>query len=258
MRQYVDILDEPESLRKPFAQSLVFHAAVAVALIVSSVSFNRNRPSWGSESVRAGDAVAVTPVNIPLPSRTGPKNPVVSDTESVAPLPPKQETKKQAKAPEPDAIPMKSRLAEKQPKPVSPLNYRPPEPPRPNQVFGNQAPAAVTPMIQKPGAGAIGVGQNNILGGKFGAYADRVVQLVSEKWQTSGLAGLQSAPLVVVTFDILRDGSIKNAKLVQRSGNSTLDYSALRAVLEAAPFPPLPPGFERNEANVELQFQLQR
>ncbi len=47
-------------------------------------------------------------------------------------------------------------------------------------------------------------------------------------------------------------------RIAQRSGNSTLDFSALRAVMDAAPFPPLPQGYERNEANVELQFQLQR
>jgi protein TonB len=82
--------------------------------------------------------------------------------------------------------------------------------------------------------------------------------LVTDKWQTSGLAGLNSAPMVIVTFDILRDGNVRNVQIAQRSGNSTLDYSAQRAVMDAAPFPPLPAAFDRNEANVELRFQLQR
>jgi TonB family protein len=69
---------------------------------------------------------------------------------------------------------------------------------------------------------------------------------------------LRSAPMVIITFEILRDGSIRNPQIAQRSGNSTLDYSALRAVTDAAPFPPLPVGYDRNEASVELQFQLQR
>ena len=113
-------------------------------------------------------------------------------------------------------------------------------------------------MFQKPGAGGIGVGPNSVLGGRYGAYADLVIQRVSEKWQTAGLAGLHTAPMVVVTFDILRDGSVRNVQIAQRSGNNTLDYSAQRAVMDAAPFPQLPPGYERNEANVELRFQLQR
>jgi protein TonB len=56
----------------------------------------------------------------------------------------------------------------------------------------------------------------------------------------------------------LRDGSVRNSQIAQRSGNATLDNSALRAVMDAAPFPPLPPEYDRNEANVELHFQLKQ
>ena len=259
MRQYVDILDEPESLRKPFVQSIFFHVAVFAALIVSSISYTRSREIWGSPSVRGGDAVQVTAVKtIPLPSRSGRINPVAADTESVAPQAPKPETKKQAREPEPKAIPIHSRMPEKQPKPMAPMRYRSPEPLPFNQIPSNVPQAAVSPMFQKPGGGTIGVGENSVLGSRFGAYADLIIKRVSDKWQTAGLAGLHTAPMVIVTFDILRDGSIRNPQLVQRSGNSTLDYSALRAVQDAAPFPQLPPGYERNEANVELRFQLQR
>jgi protein TonB len=195
--------------------------------------------------------------NIPLPSRAGQVNPVANDTESQVQQAPKPEPKKQVKEPEPKAIPMKSRVVERQPRQQAPQRYRP-YPPAPNQVFSSTAPAAVTPMFQKPGAGGVGVGPNSVFGNKFGAYADLVVKRVTEKWQTSGMAGAHAAPIVIVTFDILRDGSIRNSQIAQRSGNSTLDYSALRAVMDAAPFPPLPPAYERNEANVELHFQLQQ
>jgi protein TonB len=113
-------------------------------------------------------------------------------------------------------------------------------------------------MFQKPGTGEIGVGPNDAFGNRFGAYADLVIRRVSEKWDTAGLAGLRTAPLVTITFDIQRDGSVKNIRIAERTGNSTLDYSAQRAVMDAAPFPPLPQGFERNVANVELRFHLQR
>ena len=113
-------------------------------------------------------------------------------------------------------------------------------------------------MFQKAGSGGVGVGPNSVFGTRFGAYADRVVQLVSEKWQTNGLGGMHSAPTVIVTFDILRDGSVRNVQIAQRSGNGTLDTSVQRAVIDAAPFPPLPQGYDRNEATVELRFQLQR
>jgi len=259
MAHHVDILDERESLGGSFVQSVVLHAAVGGLLVLSTVSYQRSREVWGSATTKAGDAVAVNAVkSIPLPARSGPINPVANDNESRVPQAPKTEPKKQAKAPEEKAISLKSREALKRGMRDVPEEHYRPQPPLPNQVFSRDAPAAVSPMFEKPGSGGVGVGPNTVFGNRFGAYADLVVQRVTEKWQTSGLLGLHTAPLVIVTFDILRNGSIRNAQVAQRSGNSTLDYSALRAVLDAAPFPPLPPGYDRNEANVELHFQLQR
>jgi protein TonB len=256
MRTHTDILDQQESLRGPFVGSVALHAAVAGALIISTLSFNHSREVWGG-ATHAGDAVAVNAVkSIPLPSRSGRENPVANDTESQVPQAPKPEPKKQVKVPEEKAIPLKSRTAQKQPKQQAQQRYRP-EPLRENQVTAAQAPAMVSRMFQKPGGGAVGLGQNNSLGNRFGAYADLVTQRVTDKWQTSGLAG-QSAPIAIVTFDIMRDGSVRNAKIAQPSGNSTVDYSALRAVMDASPFPPLPAEYDRNVASVELQFQLQR
>jgi protein TonB len=257
MPHHVDILDQQESLGGPFVQSVLLHAAIAGALIVSTLSFQHSHEVWGSANTSAGTAVAINSVKtIPLPSRTGIKNPVANDTESQVPQAPKPEPKKQVKAPDEDAIPLKSRLAKKQPRPEAPQRYRP-QPPAPNQVFSREAPAAVSPMFEKPGSGGVGVGPNSAFGNQFGAYADLVVQRVTDKWQTSGLAGLQ-LPMAVITFDILRDGSVKNPKIAQGSGNSTLDYSALRAVMDAGPFPPLPPNYSGSSTSVELRFQLQR
>src|ERR1039458_6866509 len=226
-------------------------------LVVSTISFQKNREIWGGPT-HAGDAVAVNAVkSIPLPSRSGRVNPVANDTESQVQQAPKPEPKKQVKVPEEKAIPLKSRAAQKQPKQQAQQRYRS-EPLRENQVPAADAPAAVTPMFQKPGTGEIGVAPNDALGSRFGAYADLVIRRVSEKWDTAGLAGLRTAPLVIITFDIQRDGSVRNVRIAERAGNSTLDYSAQRAVMDAAPFPPLPQGFERNEANVELRFHLQR
>jgi TonB family protein len=259
MAHHVDILDQRESLGGSFVQSVVFHAAVAGLLVLTSIRYQRSQQIWGGEQTKAGDAVAINAVkSIPLPSRSGPINPVANDNESRVPQPPKVEPKKQAKAPDPKALPLKSRLAiQRALREESQQHYRP-QPPQPNQVFSSQPPAAVSPMFEKPGSGGVGVGPNSVFGNRFGAYADLVIQRVTQKWQTNGLASVQTAPMVIVTFDILRDGSIRNAQLAQSSGNRTLDYSALRAVTDAQPFPPLPPDYGSSDANVELRFQLQR
>lgn len=257
MQQHADILDQPESLGGPFVQSVLLHAAIAGAFILSSISFAHSHVVFGSANTAAGTAVAVNSVKtIPLPARAGIVNPVANDTESQVPQAPKPEPKKQAKVPDEDAIPLKSRLAKKQPRPEALQRYRP-EPPKENQVFSREAPAAVSPIFEKPGSGGAGVGVNNAFGSQFGAYADLVVQRITQKWQTGGLAG-QRLPNAVITFQISRDGSVKSPKIAQSSGNSTLDYSALRAVTDAGPFPPLPANYSGSQADVELRFQLQQ
>ncbi len=259
MTPHVDILDERESLRGPLLQSVLLHAGIAGLLVLSTISYQRSREVWGSTSTQAGNAVPVTAVKtIPLPSRVGPKNPVANDTESVVPQAPKPQPKKQTKLPEPKAIPMKSRHVDTRSlEQMSPQKYRAQEPP-PNQVYSSQAPAAVSQFFEKPGSGGVGIGPNSVFGNRFGAYADLVIKRVTEKWQTNGLGGLHTAPIVIIIFDILRDGSVRNAKVAQSSGNNTLDVSALRAVMDAGPFPPLPVEWNRSEVNVELRFQLQR
>jgi len=255
MQQHADILDQQDSLGGPFVQSIVLHVAIAGALIISSINFQHSHQVWGATTTGAGSAVTVNAVkSIPLPARAGHVNPVANDTESQVPQAPKPEPKKQVKLPDEDAIPLKSRLAKRQPRPEAQQRYRP-EPLKENQVPSRQAPAAVSPMFQKPGAGGVGVGPNSAFGNQFGAYASLVVQRVTDKWQTNGLAG---GAVVVVTFDILRDGSIRNPQIAQRSGNSALDYSALRAVTDAAPFPPLPSNYSGSSTSVELQFEPQR
>jgi outer membrane biosynthesis protein TonB len=47
-------------------------------------------------------------------------------------------------------------------------------------------------------------------------------------------------------------------KILQRSGIATLDLSVERAIREAAPFPALPAGFDKDTATVEFWFELKR
>jgi len=51
---------------------------------------------------------------------------------------------------------------------------------------------------------------------------------------------------------------VRNLRVLQGSGNYALDTSARRAIMEAAPFQELPRDFERDEAQIEIWFQLKR
>jgi len=257
--QHADILDDRESLKKPFAASVLFHAAV-LALFAWRTYAVAPRMTLGETNPGFGSAVAVTPVHtIPLPPRHGPVNPVANPTESLVPQHEAEKIQPKQRRPEPvkNAIPLKSRVPDKPVQHDYLLQKYHNQPVRPNQVTSSQAPAAVSPMFIKPGSTAgVGVNPNSVLGTQFGAYAQALMQAVARHWNTGGLAGVR-APMAIVSVDILRDGSIRNPKVVQGSGNQNVDYSALRAVMEAAPLPPLPPDLPGSYLNVDFQFQLQ-
>lgn len=258
-----DILDRPESLAKPLALSLAFHALVTASMLLWGLLPAARRIPWGDPNSLGGGAVAITPVSkIPLPPRAGPVNPVASDTESQVPAPPAAAKPKPAPpkpVEEPDAVALKGRQAQTRAPARAGTRRRAEEAP-PQQLYSPGGAAAASPMFGSTSAGSgVGLGEGNPFGERFGAYAAILRQMVAAKWNTSQVdPRLQTAPPVIVTFEILRDGSVRNVRILQRSGNATLDYSAQRAILEAAPFPPLPRGFERDVAVIEFWFQLKR
>lgn len=257
MAPHADILDQPESLRNPLIGSLVFHAALLGASLLVAAIYQHNVIQLGSPNPSGGGTVAITPTaTIPLPARRGLKNPVANDTEFNVPAAPKEATpKEKVKAPEADAIPLKSKI-EPKPFPREASKYRPDIPVRPNQSYSSTGPALTTDMIAKQGAGQIGVDRYSVLGTRFAGYASLLMERVSQRWNTAGLEGVRT--LAIVSVDILRNGSIQNPHLIQTSGNYQLDTTSLRAVTEAAPFPPLPQEYEQNVLTVEFKFQIQR
>ena len=58
----------------------------------------------------------------------------------------------------------------------------------------------------------------------------------------------------MIGFTILRDGSIKNLRIVQSSGNASWDNSGLRAIQSSIPFPPLPNDWSGPEVSVLWDF----
>ena len=57
---------------------------------------------------------------------------------------------------------------------------------------------------------------------------------------------------VTIAFEILRDGDVGNVRIASSSGVPSLDRSALRAVVDASPLPPLPSSWR--EPSVSAQF----
>lgn len=255
-------MDGPEPLGKAFVASIALHGSIVALVLVASFIRGRSPEHWG-EPNSMGGVVGVSPVaRIPMPARQGPVNPVANDTESQVPLPPpKAKAVERRKEPDADAIPLKSRTKLKPLSdiPASTQHYRPNKQERPNQVYSTTGQALVSPMLGQAGSGGVGVGKGSVLGERFGAYASLLQQLVAQKWNTQDVdPRLHTAPPAIVTFTILRDGTIRNIRLKTTSGNPVLDLSAQRALYDVGKVPELPPAYPRSQADIEFWFELNR
>lgn len=257
-----DILDHRESVRNPFLLSVLFHVGIfGLGLFYGWVAMTHG-PDWGDPNA-SGGAIGITPVSsIPLPAATGRTNPVANDTESQVPqAPPEKKVKAAEKEPE-EAIPIKTKRLPKSRAQVAAnlQKYRPTHESRPNQVYSSTGQALASPMFGgQAGAGGVGVGSGNPFGSRCGGYLAVLRQKVANNWHYGDVdPRLRSAPMVVVRFELLPDGSIRDVTLLQRSGNYALDTSAQRAIMESAPFEPIRPECGRQSANLEFWFQLQR
>ncbi len=261
--RHVDVLEGRDEFRRPLLASLALHAAVFGLTAAAALTGIGRRAPWGDpNSLGGGGAYSVSPVrNIPIAGRSGPVNRLASDTESRIPAPPKQETKKAAEPPEPDAIALKSRKSPRTDRAQrTETARRDAREFTGNQVFSRGGQAAASPMYAAtPGVGGVGIGSGAPFGARCGGYVTVLRDRVAQRWRTEQVdPRIRALPPAIVVFDLHRDGQVRNVRLVQSSGNVALDYSAQRAILDASPFEPIPPGCEGNPARVEFWFELKR
>ena len=88
----------------------------------------------------------------------------------------------------------------------------------------------------------------------FGPYLARVVFNVRRNWYSMipVAARLGQKGRVGIVFEILKDGSVPELRLVASSGTDSLDRAAAGAIQASNPFPPLPEEFTGN--HLVLQF----
>ncbi len=255
------MLDRRDSMRGAFAAALTLHAALLGALVLHAL--DRSQP-FGDQNP-GGGAVAIQAVNsIPIPHH-GEQNPLASDTQSEVPqtrTDPVDRVKEEI--PKPDAIPIKTKMAKQKPAPVASQHqrFRPYDELEKNQLTSKTAPQVSNPMFTaQPGAGQISTGMNSTLGVRLAAYGKQIQGIVAAHWRTNDVdPRLQTAPPVIATFELMRDGTIRNVEILQGSGIPALDISVKRAIFDSAPLPPIPQnqGFDKPYAKVEFTFELKR
>lgn len=81
------------------------------------------------------------------------------------------------------------------------------------------------------------------------AYMAKVQRRITRKWRPP-LSDYSTK--VVVNYIIKKNGDLGKYSITESSGNSRMDVSATEALKKAAPFPPLPSGY--NEDTLEVKF----
>lgn len=81
------------------------------------------------------------------------------------------------------------------------------------------------------------------------AYMAKVQRRITRKWRPP-LSDYSTK--VVVNYIIKKNGDLGKYSITESSGNSRMDVSATEALQKAAPFPPLPSGY--NEDTLEVKF----
>jgi TonB family protein len=105
------------------------------------------------------------------------------------------------------------------------------------------------------GAGAAS-GAVSFDGGDFpyDAFIARMRQKIAAAWQVpGGSAGIER--FAIVYFRVHRDGDITHVSVEQPSGVFLFDQSCQRAVIAAAPFPPLPREYVNEYVGVHFSFK---
>jgi len=261
MTSAVDIRDDL-SLRNYLVYSVIFHVLISAAALTASY-FERRGQSWGGIGGSLGGTKVslVASAGIPMPHETA-----VTDSKTVDPT--KGLYKEEPpKTPEPKTDAEKIPKFEKEKKlPPSHKSrvFENKTPPPDNAVpyGGGGSPNLPTGYSQSPG-GSTGVSAQGQGGGDFGArypwYVDAVRNRIRQAWdQTTIEPAVRAAHRAhaVVTFRINPNGAVSKISLSQSSGNSSMDYSALRALQNIDAFRPLPNDYMGSYVDVTFDFDL--
>jgi protein TonB len=273
----------PESLSKPLALAIVLHVGL-LAFVLAGNFFNSRENSWGGPggSINVGVVGSLPAIPLPTPdvqtaSRVVDNSKGLYQTEPKAPVvaPDATEIPKFLNNKPPKHVPPPPKAVENSAPPQPKYNSHPsrvldtPAPPPPNAIpyGGNGSPAIPRSSVSFP-LGSVGTTQAGLTfsgagGGDFGSrfswYVTAVQQRVSSNWlQSSVDANLAWAPRVVITFDVLRDGTIANVQITQSSNNYSVDASARRAVEQSSRLMPLPAAYSGSRVGVEFYFDYRR
>lgn len=84
-------------------------------------------------------------------------------------------------------------------------------------------------------------------------YLNLIITKIANQWLNPLRGGGKIS--TVIYFKIQKDGTVTDVKVERSSENALFDQSAMRAVLSAAPLPPLPESYESDFLGVHFEFE---
>jgi periplasmic protein TonB len=200
-----------------------------------------------------GSPAAAPPAAAPPPPAPQPK-----PAPTVAPPPPPQVLKPPTAQPKPRALPLpESRRPAKrplEPPPVPGARSAPSAAAKPaaptGGVPGGRGTGSATPGLEFAPPGP-GVPYGTDASGDW--YLAGVIQKIWMQWNQQIQAGYTQT--AGVTFTIMPDGSVTGVRVTQPSGSTLFDMAAQRAILNAAPFGPLPREYGQTPRTIQALFK---
>jgi protein TonB len=256
MDTVANVLAERRQERIPWGSAallaFLLHAAVLTVLLASVFA----KPM----RYAAPRAVAVRLIRMGSP--TAPE--VRAAPAPVPPAPPASEKPKIEKPPEekpepPSAkallLPSKEKETKKKPTPVPVSRPGPVATPSMSlPTAGEESPGVNTGPAAGSASGTAGIGGLKLdqADFKYPVYIERMVMIISLNWFKPAQI-VQVNP--VVHFQIERDGTVTDARIVASSGLAFVDRAALRAVIASSPLPPLPAEYAGPHLGIQVVFE---
>jgi len=234
-------------MKRAFLISVWFHLLMIILIVVPTLRFGRRLLQPTVYQVRVVELPQESAAHVPQAPAAPPH------VQPPKPAPPKPKAKAPVK---PKAVPPPRHNAEAPP----PLKAKPAPPPEPTPAPKPEAPAPQPPPDQQgPSASTQSLMiQPKIDEPQFdcSTYCGVLQDKLEGQWSPPSVTA-QGPVQAVVVFTINRDGTVSNVSLETSSGNFYFDQAALRAVLLAAPLPPLPRTFTSSTLRVHAPFTLQ-
>ncbi len=247
-------------------QAMVFSLAMHVTLIVGVALagfFSPRGESWGGVgggAISVGLVKSIGGVPLPRPDAVTTSR-VVDETKGLY----KSEPRPEVKPADAKSIPefSKSKTPKYVTRPSKVLEDDATPPPNAVPYGAGGAPSVqynqFTVAGQTQGGLAMSGGGSGEFGSRYPWYVEAVRRKISSNWLQSSIEpSIRWAPRVVITFQILPNGTLANIQILKSSGYASVDYSARRAVLDSSPVERLPSGYSGSVVNVEFWFEFKR